>query len=803
MIPRFLLIVLFIALALGAQSPVAILESRCISCHAGQVVLSGLDLSSRVSALKGGNRGPAIVPGDGASLLLKVIERQGTVKMPPTGPLPAAEVAALKEWVLAGVPWDNAITKRSTWWSFQPLATPQSGSIDDFVAAKRAGLPAAPRANRATLLRRLAITLTGLPPTVDEVKAFAVDNQPGAFAQQIDRYLASPRYGEKWGRHWLDLVRYADTAGFELDSWVADAWRYRDYVIQAFNADKPYDRFIREQLAGDEFFPEDPSAITGTGYYCVGPNRDGFPDQADINRVETLADYTDTTGAVFLGLTVGCARCHDHKYDPISQKDYYRLQAIFAPAVKTRVALNRLGSLGYEVSENNREIKLQDIGEEIGDVQQRCRTSLYDSAMAKLPADAQAALRQPDEQRTPRQRELATEYGPAVNATPEALRACLNPTEAERLAKIEQRLVGLYAGYRAKPFACGVSDPGNYGPKTFIPARNGRPPELVQPGWLSILGGGEVAPAPETRENTGPIPLNATTFRRRALADWIASPQNPLTARVIVNRVWQYHFGRGLVATPSDFGSRGGPPTHPELLDWLAADFIAHGWSIKHLQRTILQSATWQQDSTPSPAVREKDPQNLLLTRFARRRLAAEDLRDSVLAVSGQLNLKMYGKPVIPPLTQEEMYGMIGRPHEAWPVTYDSRDYARRSIYLLQKRAFRIPMLEVFDAPEPMLSCSRRDSSTTAPQSLTLLNGAFLLNHAQQLGTELTKSFPKNEDLVKAAWQRVLLRDPLAAESARAADFLTGQTRNTGSREAAAAELLRGLLNLNEFLYVD
>ncbi|MBY0508444.1 MAG: PSD1 and planctomycete cytochrome C domain-containing protein [Bryobacteraceae bacterium] len=792
---------LWAAVAMAAESPIAILESRCISCHAGQVVLSGLDLSSRAGALKGGNRGAAIVPGDAASLLLKVIERQGAVKMPPAGPLPAAEVAALREWVLAGAPWENAITKRSTWWSFQPVTPPAVGGVDALVAAKRGSLPAAPRASKATLIRRLAIDLTGLPPSYEEVQAFVADERPGAWSELVDRYLASPRYGEKWGRHWLDLVRYADTAGFELDTWVADAWRFRDYVIQSFNADKPYDRFVREQLAGDEFFPEDPAAVTGTGYYCVGPNRDGFPDQADINRVETLADFTDTTGAVFLGLTVGCARCHDHKYDPVSQKDYYRLQALFAPAVKTRVALNRLSSLGYDVAENTREVKLQDIGEEIGDVQQRCRTSLYEQAMAKLPAEAQAALRMADDKRTPRQRELATEYGPAVNITNEALRACLNPSEAARLAKIEERLVSLYAGYRAKPFACGVSDPGNYGPKTFIPARNGRPPELVQPGWLTILGGGEVAPAPETRENTGPIPLNATTFRRKALADWIVSPQNPLTARVIVNRVWQYHFGRGLVATPSDFGARGGPPTHPELLDWLAADFIAHGWSIKHLHRTILQSATWQQDSNGAPEAREKDPQNLLLTRYARRRLAAEDVRDSILSVTGKLNLKMYGKPVIPPLTQEEMYGMIGRPADAWPATYNEQDYVRRSIYLLQKRAFRIPMLEVFDAPEPMLSCSRRDSSTTAPQSLTLLNGAFLLGQAQSLSKELTEA--DNAKLVNTAWRRVLLREPTAAESARAVSFLEDQTRNAGSRQAAVAELLRGLLNLSEFLYVD
>jgi len=355
----------------------AILRDNCLACHSKAASMSGLDLSTRESALKGGQRGPAIVPGRASdSRLYQAVRRTTPLAMPPTKSLAEADIEVLRPWIEAGAPWVQQTASpapASTWWAFQKPVRPEvptSGqtwsrnAIDKFVFKKLAenGLKPALPANRPTLLRRLYYDLTGLPPTAEEVRAFVEDPSPDAYSKRVDQLLASPHYGEKWGRHWLDLVRYSDTAGFELDSYIADAWRYRDWVIQSFNNDKPYDRFIREQIAGDEFFPEDPVAQTGTGFFCVGPNRDLFPDQSDINREETLTDFVDTTSSVFLGLTAGCARCHDHKFDPISQRDYYRVQAVFAPFVKTRVPLDRLTSLGFETAENVRELKLREIG---------------------------------------------------------------------------------------------------------------------------------------------------------------------------------------------------------------------------------------------------------------------------------------------------------------------------------------------------------------------------------------------------------------------------------------------------------
>jgi cytochrome c551/c552 len=800
---------------LGQGSPeaaVAVLKKHCFGCHAGAVKLAGLDLSTQAGLLAGGAKGAAVDLNQvHNSRLLKAVKREaGLAAMPPTKPLAAEEVALLEEWVKGGAkyPAASAETPKVSWWSFQPPQRPPApaiGAIDHFINAKlrEKNLPAAPRASRATLIRRAYYDLTGLPPTAAQVEAFVADPDPQAFAKLVDSLLASPRYGEKWGRHWLDLVRYSDTAGFELDSYVADAWRYRDYVIDSFNADKPYNRFIQEQLAADEYWPEDPIANTGTGFFCVGPNRDLFPDQADINRVETLTDYTDTTASVFLGLTAGCARCHDHKFDPISQKDYYRLQAVFAPAVKTKVALNRLGSLGWETDENTREIQLRELGAQIRAIQDRCQRKLYEAKLARLSPEVQQALQTPDNERTPRQKELQSEYSAAVRVTDEEIRECLNAEETARLNRIEHLLVSMFKGYREKPFACGVTDVGDYAPKTLIPVKGRGEPEEVKPGFFSALGGGEVPERSFERKVTGPIPMFPTTGRRHALAEWLTNPQHPLVSRVMVNRIWQYHFGRGLVATPSDYGSRGAAPSHPELLDWLATEFVAQGWSVKHMHRLMMLSEAYQRDSNPSAAARQADPENVYLSHFTRRRLTAEELRDSVLAASGRLNLKMYGRPVVVPLEKEEMYGMIGRPEQMWVVTADETEHTRRSIYLQQRRTFRVPMMEVFDAPEPMLSCSRREASTIAPQSLTLLNGSLVRREAQAAATRWTAQYAENAELVNGAWRQVLARPPAPDEAALALRFLAEQEKLGGSRKAAAMELARALMNLNEFLYVD
>ena len=817
----FLAIGMPLAAADPATRALEILSSNCAQCHAKALTMAGLDLSSREAMLQGGTRGAAVVPGNAAaSRLIAAVERKDPkLAMPPTKALAPADVAVLRQWIDSGAAWPEGIAvKKSTWWSLQkPVrpSAPRSGDtwarneIDEFVLAKlrASGLKPAPEADRRTLIRRLTFDLTGLPPTPAEVKAFEADRSADAWTKLVERLLGSPRYGEKWGRHWLDLARYSDTAGFELDSYIHDAWRYRDYVIQAFNQDKPYDRFIREQIAGDELFLEDPASQTGTGLYCVGPNRDLFPDQADINREEILTDYVDTTSSVFLGLTAGCARCHDHKFDPISQRDHYRIRAIFAPAVKTAIPLNRLGSLGHLVGESVREWKLREVGENIRAARGRCQKQLFEDKLKPLPAEVQAALRLDDDSRTPRQRELASEYGGKVRVSDDEVRACFSPEESAALQASEKKLSAMFGDYRAKPFACGLNDVGDHAPRTFLPARNGQPKQEVAPGFFSALTWDgesfEVKPPPEDRVATGPIPLSPTTGRRTALAQWIATPENPLTARVMVNRIWQFHFGRGLVATPSDFGTRGRAPSHPELLDWLATEFVARGWSAKQMHRLMVSSATYRQSALAPGATQEKDPENLLLARFSRRRMNADEIRDATLAVTGRLNPEMYGRPVVTPLGKEELQNLTQRPDDAWVVTADQRQHTRRSVYLMQKRTFRLPMMEVFDAPEAMLTCPRRESSTTAPQSLTLLNSSFTLAQARGMASDLAQRHPTDGAAIAELWDRFLLRAPTDREHAGALALLRTQQSNSGSREAALAELVRGMMNLNEFLYVD
>ena len=767
---------------------VEILQANCSQCHSPALAMSGLDLSTREAAIKGGSRGPALVAGKASeSKLIEAVERKGKLAMPPAKSLTAAEADVLRRWIDQGAQWPRSSVARAvpgtTWWSFQKVvkpAVPRSGNawarneVDEFILErlKSESLnPSAPAAPGA-LVRRAYLDLLGLPPTIEQVREFTEDQSADAWPKLIDKLLASPHYGEKWGRHWLDLVRYSDTAGFELDSYIHDAWRYRDWVVQSFNDDKPYDRFIREQIAGDELFPEDPVAHTGTGLYCVGPNRDLFPDQADINREEILTDYTDTTSAVFLGLTAGCARCHDHKFDPISQEDYYRVRANFAPAVKIKIALNRLASLGFDVGESVREWKLREIGEQIRAVQARCKDKLRSQGTGGTPSD-------------------------------DEVRACMTSEETARLHEIEKGLVRMYANYQSKPFACGIADSWNVAPRTFLPSRGSRPEREVQPGFFTVLGGGDVPPPAEKRESTGPIPLMPTTGRRAALANWIANAENPLTARVMVNRVWQYHFGRGLLSTPSDFGTRSGKPTHPELLDWLASEFTGRGWSVKQLHRVIMNSAAYRQNSNPSKDSAGRDPANLLLSHFSRRRLNADEVRDSVLAATGALNPKAGGRPVVPPLTPEEKATLTQRPDDAWVLTADATEYTRRSLYMIQKRTFRMPLMEVFDAPDSMLTCSRRESSTTAPQSLSLFNGSFTMERAGALAAKLSTANPTDEAAIRAAWRQVLAREPRPNEISRAATFLASQSQTSGGRIAALTELIRALLNLNEFLYVD
>lgn len=794
---------LFPALTLGAPPDgLAVLHERCIQCHASKTAMSGLAIDSRESLVKGGTRGPAVVPGDaGQSLIYRAIARTAEPHMPPTGKLADAEIAAVREWIDAGAEWslgessDRAAA--AEWWAFRSPEKPEvpagaTKPVDAFLAERmRAeGLQPAERADRATLIRRASFDLLGLPPSYEDVRAFVSDPDPDAYPKLIDRLLTSEHYGEKWGRHWLDLVRYGDSSGFEQDPYTLEAYRYRDYVIKSFNEDKPYDRFILEQIAADEIFPDEPDARVGSGYYRVNANRDMLYKVEDLNRVEKLTDYVDTTSKVFLALSVGCARCHDHKFDPIPQKDFYRMQAIFAPAVNDDVFLEYNSARGYNIAWNTRDFKLRNIASQISSIFGAYSKELRAKKLAPQPNadEILKALETAKDKRTPRQEELASEFGKLARVSNDEIYAALSQEDRERIDAIEKRLVGLFKNYGPPPMAPGVIDVGREAPRTYVAVRGN--PEVpgaeVQPGYLTALGGGDV-PEP---------PLHAaTTFRRKHLAEWIASPDNPLTARVMVNRIWQLHFGEGLVATPSDFGLRAGKPSHPELLDWLAVRFVEQGWSVKAMHRMLMTSDAYQRSSVPSGEARAQDPENRLLSHFNRRRLQAEEIRDATLAASGELNRKMFGPPIVTPLDEEELYGITGNPNDRWVVTWDTKQHARRSVYLLQRRAFQQPMFQVFDAPDGMATCERRNESTTAPQSLTLLNSRFMVEQARSLAAKA--------DAVDEAWQMAFGRDPSPEERDLAEAFVARQTTLTGSAEKARIELARSLLNSNEFLYVD
>ncbi len=769
-----------------------VLSRNCYSCH-GSAAMAGLRLD-----VAGPSLSKVIVAGEPEqSKLWQMMTGKGAAMMPPAGKLPEADLAVVREWIQSGAKWPerSAPVETTRWWAFEPVkavVVPAAGTgwarndVDRFIAGKLAerGLKPAAEAEKRILVRRVSYDLTGLPPTIEEIAAFEKDNQPGAYERMVDRYLASKHYGEKWGKHWLDLVRYGDTGGFEQDPFLLYSWRYRDYVIESFNADKPYDVFLKEQIAGDELF-EDPQQQQGTGYYTVGPNRDLLYKVEDINRIESLTDFTDTTASVFLGLTVGCARCHDHKYDPIPQRDYYRLQAVFTPFLKTKVFLHYNNARGYDLSEVSRQFRLYDAGAELMALKKPYFDRTKAERLAKLSREIQEAFAVEEEKRTPEQKALHDAHVRKVNPSDNEIWKQLTAADQDKLEKLKQRLLGMYSNYGPGPFSPGLTDVGRESPKTFVPGKGTAFGEEVGPGFLTALGGGDIV-AP---------PLDSLTTRRRAaLAEWIARKENPLTARVMVNRVWQYHLGRGIVATASDYGLRGAAPTHPELLDWLAGKFVEDGWSFKKLHRQILFSATYRQSAAVSVTAQEKDPENVYLSHFTRRRLEAEEIRDAVLAAAGTLNRKMFGRPVVPKLSAEELYGMSQPAGSAWPVTTDEREHVRRSIYMLAKRTYRMPMLEVFDQPEGVLSCSRRESSTTATQSLSLLNSDFVLQQAEAVSQEADLS---------VVWRRLLQRDPSGDELAMAREFLTKQTPRLGSEAKARRELARGLMNTNEFLYVD
>jgi hypothetical protein len=661
--------------------------------------------------------------------------------------------------------------------------------VDAFVLAglEAEGLNPAPAASREQLLRRVTLDLLGLPPTPAQVDAFVNDRSPDAWEKVVDRLLASPLYGERWGRHWLDLARFAESNGYEHDEIRPDAWRYRDYVLAAFNDDKPYDRFVREQLAGDELYAADPVALVATGFSVLGPDMTDSSDQPQ-RRQNTLNDMTDTAGLAFLGLTVACARCHDHKFEPIPQSDYYRLQAFFTPVAFRRdlPIATPPERRAHDTAEREYAALVRPVQDELAALERPYREKLYAERLAKLSDEAQAAHRTPEAQRTAAQKELVEKTARLLGVSPQSIVQALTPADRSRHQQLETELKR-FDGRKPPPLpvALGLADSNGTAPKTFLLERGelGNPGAEVQPGFPIILTPGQQTVPARLESQPG------GAGRRAALAAWITSRDNPLTARVIVNRVWQHHFGRGLVATPNDFGVRGQKATHPELLDWLAVEFVEGGWSIKRLHRLLLTSSAYQQSSEPSPEALAKDPDNRLLSRMNRVRLEGEVIRDSLLAVSGRLNGTMGGPGVFPPIPDDAL-----RDARAWTTSPDPRDHVRRSVYVFARRNLRYPFLEAFDLPDSNLSCPKRERSTTAPQALALLNDADVVTAARALAVRVETQAPSDEERVTLAYRLTLGRQPSGVEMSLARAFLA---------RAPLSELCRALFNLNEFVYVD
>jgi hypothetical protein len=810
-----------------ADRVLPLLVKRCFGCHGELKKLDGkLDLRTRAGMLKGGETGPAIVPGNHAkSLMFQAVLRTGDVVMPPKdrNRLTVSEVRLLRDWIDAGAPWPKTIAgvaspknaagpvSMSTsgglseeWsnrryetadvWAYRPVQryeVPQSKAgtptrrhpIDAFMNRKltQRGLSAAGRAAKRELIRRATFDLTGLPPTPEQVAAFAANDSPRAWVKLVDRLLTSRQYGEQQTRHWLDVVRYADTAGFSNDYERPNAWRYRDYVIRSFNADKRYDRFIVEQLAGDELDPDNAELLIAVGFLRMGPWEHTGMSVAEITRQQYLDDVTHAVGVTFLGQGLRCARCHDHKFDPLPTRDYYRMQAVFAPVqFADREVAYQLweNTASFARTKPRIEKLLKDATETGTRLKKKNRAAI--AAFLKQRG-VKRVLDLPLEQRPPRH---------------------LGLTKSElSIQKISRKRMAYYQREikRYRPLAFSAYS----GPLRVVQSNVAMHPlpksiaGVAQP--IHILGGGSLQ---SPREEVSPGVLSAvhgsndtvqatawntipesTTGRRLALARWIASPNNPLTARVIVNRVWQQHFGKGLVATPNNFGKMGSKPTHPELLDWLATWFVEHGWSIKKLHRLIMTSDVYQRSGRHAelPKVHEVDSRNELLACFSARRMAAEEIRDAMLAVTGEMNLEMGGAGIYPEINWEvalqprHIMGSVAPAYQPSPIP---RERNRRTIYAFRYRTLADPLLEVFNRPGADVSCERRDETTVTPQAFSLLNGQFVNDRALALAARVTKDAKTVDSQIERLFRLLYGRGATEEELTVCRKHVVGMTRH-------------------------
>jgi hypothetical protein len=778
-----------------------VLVQHCYECHSAKSKRprGGLRVDTRAGLLKGGDSGPALVPGKPLSSLLIKALRHDEVAMPPKGKLPDAVVQDFVRWVKMGAPdpRDGSAAPARTgidveagrkFWAFQPprrypapavrdASWPRS-DVDRFVLAalEASGLRPARDADRPTLLRRVSLDLTGLPPTPEEIDAFVADGAADAFARVVDRLLASPAFGERWGRHWLDVARYADSNGKDENLTFHEAWRYRDYVLASFNADKPYDQFVREQLAGDLLPAADQAQrdeqLTGTGFLVVGPKVLANRDQPQ-RKMDVIDEQIDTVGRTFLGLALGCARCHDHKFDPIPTTDYYALAGIFASTrtldgfklgnpVVSGWMLRPLGPDGEKAhaSQLAHQKKLKGVA----DALRKARADLkaHEERAARRPAGApEKDVEKATGAARARVKELEAEERRLKAAAPPAPRLVMAVRDEDAPADVRVNV-------RGNPYALG---------------------ELVPRGFLTVASAG---PRPK---------LPAGQSGRRELAAWVASKDNPLTARVFVNRAWLHLFGEGLVRTVDDFGARGTRPTRPELLDALAVRFVEEGWSLKRLVRHLVLSRTYQLSVVGDPAGARVDPENRLLGRANRRRLEAEVIRDAILAVSGQMERGVGGSAV------------LGLGEQA--INNSSKGGAptdrntRRSVYLPVIRNDLPPIFEVFDFADPDVATGKRDATTVPTQALYLMNSPFVLSQARQAARRLLATPADDAVRLTLLYRRALGRAPAARERESALRFLREQRRDRAAGPGAEAELeawadvCQAVFGCTEFRFVE
>jgi len=751
-----------------------LLARKCFGCHGPALQKSHLRLDRRADALKGGESGiPAFEPGkSAASLLIRYVS--GTdpkLVMPPAGPrLTAAEIALLKDWIDTGAVWPGSAgdvsekaDPRLAHWAIHSPRLPVipavrdrdwvRNPIDAFVLAKleTKGWRPARMATDSDLLRRMYLDVTGLPPTVEEQGSFRGDWDGLAAA-----LLARPAYGERWARHWLDVVRYGDTNGYERDDVKPQGWKYRDYVIRSFNADKPFDRFIVEQLAGDELPDLSAETLLATGYSRLGPWDDEPADPAE-DRFDQLDDILNTTAQGFLGLTLACARCHNHKFEPLTTKDYYGMIAVFNGLERPR---NGRTELDRPIGNRAEIDRFNEREKKIATLREAAKLEWLQSGKSALPADLHA-------------KKLSKEQAKLLDAELAKL-----PVE-EEVARLKRETPDLPRGYfmeerTAAPRATHI----------LIRGKASSPGPEVGPSVPGILAKAQPSFAFDGTRTSG---------RRLGLAKWIASRENPLTARVIVNRVWQWHFGEGIVRTANDFGVMGDKPSHEELIDWLAVWFMDNGWSLKKLHTLILGSNTYRMAKAGNPSYAAADPENRLLWRMPYRRLEAEAILDSALAVSGRLNTTLYGEFVYPKMQKEALEGSSD-PDKIWKP-FEEEKASRRAIYYIVKRSLMVPLMEVLDVCDTTRPAAKRQTTSVAPQALQLFNGDFINRQAKYFAERLRREAGTGPAAqIELAYRMALARPPKAAEKDTMLSFL-----QTGSLE----EMCRVILNLNEFAYAN